>query len=293
MGTTVVGIGEILWDVLPEGPQLGGAPANFAYHAHALGAEAVPVSSVGTDGLGRALLSRLEEIGVCRDYIAVDPVHATGTVTVAVDGTGKPEYTIREGVAWDNLPCTGALRELAGRTQVVCFGTLAQRSPVTGGTIQCFVDHVPAEGLRIFDINLRQQYYSREAIEASLCLADVLKINDEELPIVGGLFGLSGAEEAVMEALCATYGLDLIALTRGGAGSCLWSRADGASRHPGVPAEVVDTVGAGDAFTAALALGLVAGRSLDAINEHANRLAAHVCSQKGATPPVPEALRAG
>lgn len=293
MKPTLVGIGEILWDIFEVGKRLGGAPANFAYHAQALGGNGVVASCIGADPLGDALLSRLRELSLATTSIAVDEEHPTGAVTVEVDARGKPTYTINEEVAWDFIPLTQNLMELAERADAVCFGSLAQRSPVSRNTIQAFLDESRPDALRIFDINLRPPFYSPEVIETSLQQANVLKLNDEELPIVAQLLGIQGGEEALLRSLAKRYNLRLIALTKGGEGSILYSEGQ-TSRQAAFPirkVEGADTVGAGDSFTAALAVGLLAGGSLDSINSHANRVAAHVCSQPGATPALPDELR--
>ena len=289
----VVGIGEVLWDMLPGGKQLGGAPANFAYHANALGARGAVVSRVGNDELGREILARLDALGVDRTHVSTDPDHPTGTVDVRVDAAGVPEYVIHEGVAWDFLESGANLCiSLASHVDAVCYGTLAQRSPTSHRAIREFVLVAEPTGLRVFDINLRQQYFSSELIEEGLFASHVLKLNDAELPVVCELLGVKGSgslEQA--RALAKRYSLHLVALTRGPRGSLLVCRDGRTSDHPGSPASnVVDTVGAGDAFTAALVLGLLASHDLDRINAGANRLAAYVCTQPGATPPIPRAL---
>jgi fructokinase len=286
-----VGLGEVLWDLLPSGRQFGGAPANFAYHASVLGAEAHVVSAVGDDPLGREILERLDALDIRRTHVAVDRQHPTGTVSVELDAHGKPTYVIHEGVAWDFIPATPALFALAQQASVICFGSLAQRSPASRDTIQGILHASVGHCLRVFDINLRQHYYSAGVVTAGLAAADGLKLNDEGLPIVADLTGLHGDESSLLRALQERYRLRLIALTKGAHGSVLCGPEE-YSVHPGVPTTIVDTVGAGDAFTAAVALGLLAGRCLGDINEHANRLASYVCSQPGATPPVPPDIRA-
>ncbi len=287
----VVGLGEVLWDLLPEGRKLGGAPANLIYHARTLGAEAVLVSAVGDDPPGREILDRLLAVGIDCRYVAVDREHPTGTVTVALGPKGIPQFTIHERVAWDFVPWNPALAELASRCDAVCYGSLAQRSPATRRTIREALEAVRAGCLRVFDINLRQPYYDRETVHALLLQSDVLKINDEEIPVVARMIGLAGGETEWVDALFDRYPLRCVALTRGSRGSLLAARGD-RSVHPGIPAvNIVDTVGAGDAFTASLVLGLLRKKPLDAINEAANRLAAFVCTQPGAMPDVPESLR--
>jgi len=286
-----VGLGEVLWDMLPGEKQFGGAPANFAYHAKALGADGYVVSCVGDDPLGREILDRLDRLELNRGCVAVDGEHPTGTVSVKLDAGGKPTYTIHEGVAWDCMAAMPGLVELAGRADAVCFGSLAQRSAVSRVTIRRFLAATAADCLRIFDINLRQHYYDAETVEASLQAASVLKLNDEELPVVAELLSLGSTqnEEQALNVLLERYELRLIALTKGPAGSVLL--APGQSyMHGGFATAVADTVGAGDAFTAALAMGLIDGTDLEGVNERANRIAAYVCSRPGATPDMPDEL---
>jgi fructokinase len=283
---TIIGIGEILWDNLPAGRQLGGAPANFAFHAQALGARGIAASCVGRDPDGDEILRRLQSLGLSTEALAVDPDHPTGTVDVHLDAAGVPTFIIRENVAWDFIPLTNELRNLAASADAICFGSLAQRGEVSRRTIQAVLDAAGPRCLRIFDINLRQHFYSRPIIEQSLRRSSVLKLNDGELPVVAKLLKLEGDEAAVARGFIDRYGMRLVALTRGDKGSTLFapgSRHD----HPGIRTTIADTVGAGDAFTAAVAVGLLKGQDLDQINQRANRLAAYVCSQPGATPTVP------
>ncbi|HSI32235.1 MAG TPA: carbohydrate kinase, partial [Tepidisphaeraceae bacterium] len=253
---TVLALGEILWDLLPSGKQPGGAPANFAFHAGQLGADAVTVSAVGDDADGREILERLRALGLRTDLIAVDPHHPTGTVTVALDAAGVPSYTIHEGVAWDFVPETPALLELVARADCVCFGSLAQRSPATRATIRSALAATRPGCLRVFDINLRQHYFDRDVIEESLGRTTVLKLNDQELPVLGELLGMGG--EDLIGDLVGAFGLRLVAVTRGGRGAVLYGDDGAVVDHPGYPAEpMADTVGAGDAFTAVLAIGLL------------------------------------
>ena len=281
-----IGLGEILWDLLPSGKQLGGAPANFAYHAHALGAEARVVSRVGNDPLGREILDRLRALGLTTDGIGVDTNAPTGTVSVELAADGQPRFIIHENVAWDRMVADEASLAFAARADAVCFGSLAQRREPSRSSIRALVAATPATALRVFDINLRQQFYSPEIVETSLQLANVLKLNDQELPVLAAMFGLRGGVREQLAALAKQFGLRAVALTRGAHGSLLLA-AGIWSDHPGLAVKVADTIGAGDAFTAALTLGLLAGRPLDDINRHANEVAAYVCSQPGATPPMP------
>lgn len=286
---TVVGLGEVLWDLLPAGRKLGGAPANFAYHAQALGARGVVASCIGTDALGREVTESLERLGLTVAYVTRAADHPTGTVEVKLDERGHPSYTIIENVAWDFIPCTEQLRALARRCEAVCFGSLAQRCPTSRGTIRSFLQHTPPGCLRVFDINLRQHFYDYAVVSDALASATVLKLNDDELPAIGELLGLSGSERDLMEQLATAHDLGLIALTRGDRGSMLLS-ADDCVEHPGFQVDVADTVGAGDAFTAALTVGLLRGLDLERISVAANRLAGFVCTQSGATPPIPAEL---
>ena len=282
----VIGVGEVLWDLLPAGKQLGGAPANFAYHAHALGAEAMVVSRVGNDPLGGELLSRLQGVGLRTDGITTDPSAPTGTVSVAVDRQGKPTFTIHENVAWDLIDATQQHLDEAKRADAFCFGTLAQRNARARAAIRAILQTTPPTALRIFDINLRQHFCSREIILESLELADVVKLNDEELPVVTKLLGLSGDESSQIRQIAARFQLKVVALTKGAEGSALLVGDELLSR-PGTKLTVVDTVGAGESYTAALALGLLAGYSPVRILEHAHRIADYVCTQPGAMPPLP------
>jgi fructokinase len=287
-----VGIGEVLWDLLPGGKQLGGAPANFAYHAQQLGAQSAVVSAVGRDPLGDEILARLRELGIDTRYVAIDPQHPTGTVSVKLDAARVPSYVIHEIVAWDRVPDSPALHDLARSADVICFGSLAQRSPHTKTTIHECLRAARPDALRICDINLRQNYFSERVIADSLHLANVLKLNDQELPVIARQHDLpENDEEAVVRVLLEKLPLRVIALTRGDKGSSLYTRNE-TNHHPGFATKLADTVGAGDSFMAALAIGLLRGEPLERINDAANRLAAYVCSKPGATPPIPAELRA-
>ncbi len=285
-----VGLGEVLWDLLPQGKQLGGAPANFAYMAALLGHRGVVTGSAGRDTLGDELRQKLDELGLDASLLQLDPAHATGTVKVHLDAEGQPTYEITEGVAWDFLEWTPNWRQLAATAGVICFGTLAQRSPQSRATIQEFLAAAPKASLRIFDVNLRQQFFSADMLSKSLRLANVAKLNDQELPAVMHELGLRfDGEESSAERLRRTFGLKLVCVTRGNKGSLLVSES-GRDEHPGFPVRVVDSVGAGDAFTAALAHHLLKDSSLRTTNEAANRMGAWVASQSGATPPPDSAV---
>jgi fructokinase len=286
----IVGLGEVLWDLLPGGKQLGGAPANFAYHAHALGAEARIISAVGNDPLGQQILERLSALGLATEFIQT-VTRPTGTVSVKLDKKRQPEFTIHEHVAWDAIALENAALDCVGRCDAVCFGTLAQRSEPSRQTVRTLVKRAKTRALKVLDINLRQHYYSRNVLDASLRLANVLKINDEELPTVADFAEITGSPRDQLRELGDLYQLSTVILTRGEQGSLIF-REDQWFDHPGLPTEVVDTVGAGDAFTAAATLGLLAGWTLEAISNTANELAAYVCTQPGATPPLPDKFRA-
>ena len=287
----IVGLGEVLWDVYPDGAHFGGAPANFACHSASLGGDAWMVSAVGADALGDRALAALGERHVHGDHVQRDATHATGQVRVTLGATGQPRYDIAFDTAWDHIAWTDALAACAVRCDAVCFGTLGQRSPKSRATIRRFVEATPQGALRVFDVNLRQSFHDAETIDASLRLASAVKLNDEELPIIGDLCGLRGhTPRETLRALMARYGLRLAALTCGARGALLMDdRGEDECLAPSLAA--VDTVGAGDAFTATLVAGVLRGLPLSDINVHANAVASFVCSQAGATPPLPAYLR--
>lgn len=283
----MVGLGEVLWDQFPSGRQLGGAPANFAYMAHALGNLGVVASRVGSDELGEDALRQLARVGIDISCVQVDREHPTGTVSVAVDAEGQPEFTIANDVAWDFLEWTSSFAELAASADVICFGSLAQRSPFSRTTIRQFLDTAPNTALSIFDVNLRQSFHNAEILHESLGRTQVVKLNHEELPRVATLLGIAGTEEnSQAVSLRQRYGLRLVCVTRGVNGSLLLGEHE-AVEHAGLRVRVEDTVGAGDAFTACLADGLLRGFSLSEISERANRFASWVASQHGGMPAVP------
>ena len=281
MERPVAGIGEILFDMLPDGARLGGAPANFAYHVNCLGGHGVAVSAVGRDALGVQVKSSLAAKGLEAVLPEVD--YPTGVVNVSLDGHGVPEYEIVENVAWDNVPYTPEMKALAREARAVCFGSLAQRWPVTRATIMNFIADMPADSLKVYDINLRRHYYSRDIIESSLRVADILKINDVEIVEVAPLLGLSGSREQMCRELIGRYGLRFVILTKGGDGSEVVTAGElFMEKCPEV--KIVDTVGAGDAFTAAFVNALLRGDSLAECHAVASRIAAFVCSRSGAMP---------
>ena len=280
MKKLIVGIGEILWDMLPGGKALGGAPANFAYHASRLGEEGWAVSAIGDDPLGAEIMDIVTEKRLTNLIAVTDK--PTGTVQVSLDAKGVPSYNIMEDVAWDNIPFTPEMEALAARADAVCFGSLVQRMASRDSVLR-FLRATRPECLKVFDINLRQHYYSREVIEESLGLSDILKINDEEIRIVAGMFGLGDDDTAACRALIARYGLQLVILTRGADGSEVITAEEVIPQRV-APVKVVDTVGAGDSFTAAFVVAYLRGDSLADAQRLASDTAAYVCSCKGAMP---------
>jgi fructokinase len=281
---TVVGLGELLWDLLPAGKQLGGAPANFAYITSLLGDEGIPASRLGQDALGEAAILRLRELGLPTAFIQEDADHPTGTVQVEVDTAGQPRFEISESVAWDFLDWTPQWQRLAQQADAVCFGSLAQRSEPSRTTIRNFVLASRPNAVRIFDVNLRQSFFTAQLLAESMKLATLVKLNHEELPRIMRLFELEHRrEEDSARRLLSLHDLKLICVTRGNNGSLLVSAGE-CSEHAGFKVKIADTVGAGDAFTAALVHGYLRGTSLGQINENANRVGAWVASQSGATP---------
>ena len=276
----IVGIGEILWDMLPTGKALGGAPANFAYHAKRLGEEGWAVSAIGDDPLGREIMDIVGEKRL-NNLIAVTD-KPTGTVQVTLDAHGVPTYNIMEDVAWDNIPFTPEMEALAKRADAVCFGSLVQRMGSRDAVLK-FLRATRPEALRVFDINLRQHYYSKEVLDTSLRLANILKINDEEIRIVADMFGLDGDDTAACRSLVERYDLQLVILTKGADGSEVITATEAIPQTVG-KVEVVDTVGAGDSFTAAFVVSYLRGDSLSEAQRLANETAAYVCSCKGAMP---------
>jgi len=280
----VVGLGELLWDLLPAGKQLGGAPANFAYITSLLGDDGIPASRLGQDARGAEAIRRLGELALPTEFIQRDADHPTGTVKVEVDSSGQPRFEISKAVAWDFLDWTPQWQKLAQQADAVCFGSLAQRSERSRSTIRSFLLASRPSAARVFDVNFRQHFYTAQVFAESMKLATVVKLNHEELPRIMRLFELEHrSEEDSARRLLSLYELKLVCLTRGDGGSILVS-ADETNEHPGFKVKVADTVGAGDAFTAALVHGYLRGTALMQINETANRVGAWVASQSGATP---------
>ena len=280
----VVGLGEILWDMLPSGKQLGGAPSNFAYISSLLGNEGIVASRVGNDALGQEAVRRLTELSVTTAFLQSDTQHPTGTVQVEIDHAGQPKFEIAASVAWDFLEWTADWNRLAAEANAICFGSLAQRSPSTRTTVHHFVQAARTQAVKIFDVNLRQTFFTPEIIAESMRAANIVKLNHEELPRIMQLFGLNHRDEiASADTLLEKHNLKLICVTRGCHGSLLISQS-GLNEHPGFRIQVADAIGAGDAFTAGLVYEYLRGASLPQMNETANRVGAWVASQIGAMP---------
>ncbi len=287
MNNIVVGMGEVLWDLLPEGRKIGGAPANFAYHVSQFGFQSCAVSAIGDDELGGEIVADFDDKGLTYQLERVS--YPTGTVNVELDSNGVPIYEIKEGVAWDNIPFTSDLESLAKSCRAVCFGSLAQRSDVSRQTICRFLDAMPlGEGqYKIFDINLRQSFYTREIICDSLQRCNILKINDEELDIVSRMFGYADIDfRDKCWILLAKYNLSMLILTCGVDGSYVFS-AGKVSFIETPKVEVADTVGAGDSFTAAFIATILKGKSIADAHCLAVEVSAYVCTQSGAMPKLP------
>jgi len=282
-----IGIGEILWDLFPEGKMLGGAPTNFAFHIHQMNVKGVIISAVGMDPLGNEILKIIEEKHLVN--LIQTNGNPTGTVSVSLDGTGIPNYIIHEKVAWDFVDTTGETLKSAKEANAICFGTLAQRSPLTKNTIQKILQTASKETLKVFDINIRQHFYNRETIDSSLRLANILKINDEELILLSEILDLQGAEYELTDQIMDIYQLDYLALTKGSQGSWLFSQHD--SSYIQTPkVRVADTVGAGDSFTAAMVAGFLHDLSFEDVHQLAVDVSAFVCTKEGATPVLPKDL---
>jgi len=288
----IVGLGEVLWDIFPKKKYLGGAPANFAYYVSMLGHRGIIASRIGKDELGKGILDSLTDLSLTKEYIQIDPNNPTGTVDVEIDSKGQPKFTIKKNVAWDFLEFNEKFKQLAEGVDAVCFGSLAQRSAISHNTIIEFLKHTQNDTLKIFDINLRQHFFSKSTLIESLELSSILKLNDEELRTLMDLLGYKNkeSEEEACKLLIEAYMLDLVCLTKGEKGSLLINDKE-IVKHPGYKVTVADTVGTGDAFTAALVVKYLEGVSLKKINESANKLASWVASKDGATPPINEYIK--
>ena len=287
----VIGLGEALWDVLPEGKKLGGAPANFAYHAgQFLGqANTMAISALGEDKLAEETIAALEEHGL--QYTMPRVPYPTGTVQVQLDEQGIPTYDIRENVAWDNIPFTPEIEEVARNCRAVCFGSLAQRNVVSRENIHRFLDATPEDCVKIFDINLRQNFYTKEVIQESMRRCNILKINDEELVIIGRMFGYPGLDiENKCWLILGKYNLDMLVLTCGTNGSYVFTPGQ-MSFQETPKVEVADTVGAGDSFTGSFVGSILNGKPVPEAHKTAVQVSAFVCTQNGAMPEVPDRLK--
>lgn len=283
-------MGEALWDVLPEGKKIGGAPANFAYHVSQFGLTSCMVSAVGADALGKEIQENLTSKGL--NHLIAEVPYPTGTVQVEIDQAGVPQYEIKENVAWDNIPYTAQLEALAQRTQAVCFGSLAQRNVVSRETINRFLDAMPQteDSLVVFDVNLRQGFYNKEILCNSMKRCNILKINDEELVAVSRMFGYPGIDlQDKCWILLGKYNLKMLILTCGINGSYVFTPGN-VSFQPTPKVEVADTVGAGDSFTAAFIASVLKGKSVAEAHSIAVRTSAFVCTKDGAMPVLPSDL---
>ena len=283
----VIGIGEILWDVFPERKILGGAPANFAYHVSQFGLNSYAISAIGNDLLGKEILDSLVEKKL--NFLLENVDFPTGTVLVTLDGKGVPQYEICENVAWDNIPITQQSEMLAKDCHAVCFGSLAQRNTVSRNTILKFLELVPENALKIFDINLRQHFYSKEIIENALLNCNILKLNDDEVNIVASLFGIEGNEAEICRFLLQKYDLQIVIETKGATGSYVFT-ANATSYLNTPKVHVADTVGAGDSFTGSFVAALLNGESVRNAHKLAVEVSAYVCTQHGAMPKLPDAF---
>ncbi|MCD8165262.1 MAG: carbohydrate kinase [Bacteroides sp.] len=288
MKKNIVGLGEILWDIFPEKKILGGAPANFAYHVSQFGFNGSAVSAIGEDLLGKEILTALEEKEL--NYLIETTDYPTGTVQVTLNAAGVPEYEICENVAWDNIPFTARTENLAKNTDTVCFGSLAQRNEVSRDTIRRFIQAMPEKSLKIFDINMRLNYFTREVIHESLQLANMLKMNDDEIIRITELFGWEGSEQEICRKILEAYNLRVLIFTKGTDGSFVMT-PDTTSFQSTPKVKVADTVGAGDSFTAAFTAAYLHGEKIEEAHKLATEVAAYICLQHGAMPKLPDAYR--
>ena len=285
----IVGLGEALWDVLPDGKKLGGAPANFAYHAAQFGLDTIAISALGEDKLAEETIDALKEHNL--SYLMPRVPYPTGTVQVTLTGDGIPTYDIKENVAWDNIPLTDEMLEIAKNARAVCFGSLAQRNVVSRENIHKFLDATPDDCVKIFDINLRQQFYTKEVIKESLKRCNILKINDEELVLIGRMFGYPGLDiENKCWLILGKYNLDMLVLTCGTNGSYVFTPGQ-MSFQETPKVEVADTVGAGDSFTGSFVGSILNGKPVPEAHKTAVQVSAFVCTQNGAMPVVPDRLK--
>lgn len=289
MKRLVVGLGEVLWDMLPEGRKIGGAPVNFAYHAGQFGIDTMAVSAIGNDKLGEDTIAEMN--GKHLNHIFPSVPYPTGSVQVKLDEKGVPAYDIKENVAWDNIPFTNEIESVARNCQAVCFGSLAQRNAVSRSTIRKFIESTPSGCIRIFDINLRQNFYTSNVIHDSLELCNILKINDEEIMIVSRMFNYDSSNiENVCRTIMEDFSLEMVILTCGTKGSYIFTKG-GVSFMPTPKVNVADTVGAGDSFTGSFCAAILRGLPVAEAHKKAVEVSAYVCTQNGAMPEIPESMK--
>lgn len=289
MKRLVVGLGEVLWDMLPEGRKIGGAPVNFAYHAGQFGIDTMAVSAIGNDKLGEDTIAEMN--GKHLNHIFPSVPYPTGSVQVKLDEKGVPAYDIKENVAWDNIPFTNEIESVARSCRAVCFGSLAQRNAVSRNTIRKFIESTPDGCIRIFDINLRQNFYTSNVIHDSLELCNILKINDEEIMLVSRMFNYDSSNiENVCRTIMEDFSLEMVILTCGTKGSYIFTKDD-VSFMPTPKVNVADTVGAGDSFTGSFCAAILRGLPVAEAHKKAVEVSAYVCTQNGAMPEIPESMK--
>ncbi len=289
MKRLVVGLGEVLWDMLPEGRKIGGAPVNFAYHAGQFGIDTMAVSAIGNDKLGEDTIAEMN--GKHLNHIFPSVPYPTGSVQVKLDEKGVPAYDIKENVAWDNIPFTNEIESVARSCRAVCFGSLAQRNAVSRNTIRKFIESTPSGCIRIFDINLRQNFYTSNVIHDSLELCNILKINDEEIMLVSRMFNYDSSNiENVCRTIMEDFSLEKVILTCGTKGSYIFTKG-GVSFMPTPKVNVADTVGAGDSFTGSFCAAILRGLPVAEAHKKAVEVSAYVCTQNGAMPEIPESMK--
>ncbi len=289
MKRLVVGLGEVLWDMLPEGRKIGGAPVNFAYHAGQFGIDTMAVSAIGNDKLGEDTIAEMN--GKHLNHIFPSVPYPTGSVQVSLDEKGVPAYDIKENVAWDNIPFTNEIESVARNCQAVCFGSLAQRNAVSRNTIRKFIESTPSGCIRIFDINQRQNFYTSNVIHDSLELCNILKINDEEIMLVSRMFNYDSSNiENVCRTIMEDFSLEMVILTCGTKGSYIFTKG-GVSFMPTPKVNVADTVGAGDSFTGSFCAAILRGLPVAEAHKKAVEVSAYVCTQNGAMPEIPESMK--
>lgn len=289
MKRLVVGLGEVLWDMLPEGRKIGGAPVNFAYHAGQFGIDTMAVSAIGNDKLGEDTIAEMN--GKHLNHIFPSVPYPTGSVQVSLDEKGVPAYDIKENVAWDNIPFTNEIESVARSCRAVCFGSLAQRNAVSRSTIRKFIESTPSGCIRIFDINLRQNFYTSNVIHDSLELCNILKINDEEIMLVSRMFNYDSSNiENVCRTIMEDFSLEMVILTCGTKGSYIFTKG-GVSFMPTPKVNVADTVGAGDSFTGSFCAAILRGLPVAEAHKKAVEVSAYVCTQNGAMPEIPKSMK--